>query len=223
MQVYHKLLSTPGARYRDLGPGYHKQQRAAALTALHCLGAGQSAPRPPAVEGSGLPPCHPGRKRRAPEDAVTARHQPVGRQRAGKVQAVAAPSRKSASTQNSIAPRRICASSLGALPGTMQYKIPDACPCAELFRGILSRAVSLRERAAARPGPQRRAESKKSTITDTAERSRFARTKIPAKLHRPHLAVRLHRNAPFAGQAYGHPRRAHQAAPDHARPPPNDA
>jgi len=27
MKVYHALLSSPGARYEDLGPDYHERQR----------------------------------------------------------------------------------------------------------------------------------------------------------------------------------------------------
>ena len=38
MRVYHKLLSTPGARYRDLGPGYHEQQRARDRQVSHHVG-----------------------------------------------------------------------------------------------------------------------------------------------------------------------------------------
>jgi transposase len=38
MRVYHKLLSTPGARYEDLGPGYHEQQRARTRQVSHHVG-----------------------------------------------------------------------------------------------------------------------------------------------------------------------------------------
>jgi transposase len=38
MRVYHKLLSTSGARYRDLGPGYHEQQRAHTRQVSHHVG-----------------------------------------------------------------------------------------------------------------------------------------------------------------------------------------
>ena len=38
MRVYHKLISTPGARYQDLGPGYHEQQRARSRQVSHHIG-----------------------------------------------------------------------------------------------------------------------------------------------------------------------------------------
>jgi transposase len=38
MRVYHKLISTPGARYQDLGPGYHEQQRARSRQVSHHVG-----------------------------------------------------------------------------------------------------------------------------------------------------------------------------------------
>jgi transposase len=38
MRVYHVLLSNPGTRYQDLGPGYYEQQRAAARQVSHHVG-----------------------------------------------------------------------------------------------------------------------------------------------------------------------------------------
>ena len=38
MRVYHALLSTPGARYQDLGPDYYDQQRATARQVSHHVG-----------------------------------------------------------------------------------------------------------------------------------------------------------------------------------------
>jgi hypothetical protein len=38
MRVYHKLLSTPGARYEDLGPDYYDKQRNRARQVSHHVG-----------------------------------------------------------------------------------------------------------------------------------------------------------------------------------------